>query len=281
MDLLVEKEDLTVQLSEMGLIVRDVKAPLSKMVTTRNDISFKNGKLFYGAVNSEKEITVSASYYADDDYLDLLFQDKLNALLGSQEPFYITRMYSLGDQYSFERPGESTGFDMTNSSRQFSYHYRWRVILSDVISYDFQGKNGKGLLTNVTISFVTSDIPFGISIPEDIDLTGSSFISYLGTADCSQLEWPFYFELTATEDQSNDFELSVNDKTFKYIGDKTIKKDDVFKIKGTSFLLNDLSINDKTNIEYFVLKPSSQNTNKISSDFKGTILLKNKVDFYL
>lgn len=280
MDLLIDKGGGSYRLSELGIVVKDVKATGPKLNSTRNNVNFRNGKIYYGSVYEEKNITVTGSYYAVDEYDDQLIQDRINSLIMTSEPFYVSKMYSIQGLYEFERPGETTNPDFTNFANQRAYHYRWRVIASDNVDYDFQGKSGAGLLTNITISLTTADIPYGISQPQDIDLTGQSYLSYKGTAVCSQLEWPFSINMVANSAQGSSFSLTIGNQKFTYAG-AAIKQNDVFELKGDSFLLNGLNINDKTNIQYFSIGPSSTGVIPISSDFKGTIVIKNMVNMYL
>ncbi|WP_208422095.1 phage tail domain-containing protein [Latilactobacillus fragifolii] len=280
MDLLIDKGGGSYRLSELGIVVKDVKATGPKLNPTRNNVNFRNGKIYYGSVYEEKNITVTGSYYAVDEYDDQLIQDRINSLIMTSEPFYVSKMYSVQGLYEFERPGETTNPDFTNFANQRAYHYRWRVIASDNVDYDFQGKSGAGLLTNITISLTTADIPYGISQPQDIDLTGQSYLSYKGTAVCSQLEWPFSINMVANSAQGSGFSLTIGNQQFTYAG-AAIKQNDVFELKGDSFLLNGLNINDKTNIQYFSIGPSSTGVIPISTDFKGTIVIKNMVNMYL
>lgn len=281
MDLLIENDDLTVQLSALGVTVTDVKATNSSIDASREAVSYRNGRIFYGATYSEKKITITGYYYAEDEYDDQAFQDKLNGLLCSVEPYYISRMYLTTPLYSYERPGENKGFEIEKSEEHLPYIYRWRVVVDGNIDYEFQGRSEAGLLYALTINFITSDLPYGMTCPEDLDITSEKFIPYSGTAPCSQLEHPFVIELTSTSNQSSSFDFSLGNKKFTYTSDNPIKKGDVFELKGTSFLLNGLNINDKTNIEYFVLKPNNQAIIAIETTFQGQIKIINKVDFYL
>lgn len=281
MDLLVEKGNLTFQLSNMGVTVTDIQATNAQLESTRESISYRNGKIFYGAVCTEKTISVTGYYYAKDEFDDQLIQDNLNGLFVTNEPFYISRMYSTIPLYSYERPGQDKGFELQKSESQLPYKYHWKVLLSDAVGYSFQGRSNKGLLYQVTFSFITADIPYGMTQPEDIELKSGQYISYSGTADCSQLEYPFVLELTSTQAQGSSFSFAIDEQVFTYTSANAIKEGDVFELKGTSFLLNGLNINDKTNIQFFTLKSNNDNRMLLSTEFKGEILLKNKVEFYL
>lgn len=279
MDLLVETNTQTYVLSNLGVFVKDVKASSPSIDISSTSINFKNGKLFSGATYGEKTITVTGSYYVEDAYADQEMQDKLNFLFARVEPFYISQMFRSGGQYDYERPGENTGSTLDNQQDPLTYHYRYKVLISDNIDYDFQGKSGAGLLTNISLEFKTVDIPYGMTLPEDEILTGARAIPYSGTADVSQLEWPFYFVLMSTQLQGNSFTFKVGDDVFTYTSDVAIKQGDVFELKGTSFLLNGLNVNDRTNIQYFKLR--AQQESVIETDFIGEVELKNKIAFYV
>ncbi|GAK31995.1 phage tail protein [Weissella oryzae SG25] len=279
MDLLVETNNQTYVLSNTGVFVKDVKIGAPSIDISSNTINFKNGKLFSGATYSEKKITVSGSYYAENERMDQEMQDKLNFLFARTEPFYISQMFRSGGQYEYERPGQNTGSTLNNQDDPMPYHYRFKVLLSDNIDYDFQGKTGAGLLTNVSFEFKTVDIPFGMGQIENEILTDEGSIPYNGTADVSQLEWPFYFVLTSKQAQGKAFDFTVGTETFTYDGDVSIKAGDIFELRGTSFLLNGLNINDHTNIQYFMFK--AQQENIIETNFIGDIELKNKIAFYV
>ncbi|QYU58214.1 phage tail family protein [Weissella confusa] len=280
MDLLIENDFDKFQLSTLGVLVTDIVPDTPSIHSTRTSINFRNGKVWSGAVYDEKEITVTGYYYAFDEYADQEMKDKLNFIFATTKPYYIAPMFSVDGLYEFERPGESNGevYDEI-SQRQFEYKYRWHVILSDVIDYEFQGASTKGLLTKFTLNFVTADIPFGMSLPIDEVVTGQKQIIYTGTAAVSQLEWPFYFELVAGKNQSESFDIQLGKRTFKYNGVNSVKAGDVFEIRGTSFLLNGLSVNEYTNFEYFELNPGVNQS--FSTTFSGDITLKNKVNFYI
>lgn len=61
----------------------------------------------------------------------------------------------------------------------------------------------------------------------------------------------------------------------------TIKKGDVFLLNGISFKLNQANINDQTNIQEFELLPNDTLQVPFKTTFKGDVIIKNKVDFYI
>nr|MDK7248782.1 hypothetical protein [Corynebacterium amycolatum] len=59
-----------------------------------------------------------------------------------------------------------------------------------------------------------------------------------------------------------------------------INKDDVFHLHGVETWLNHRNINEYTNYEHFVFKPTRTNSIPIQTDFKGTIEILNYQEFY-
>lgn len=298
MDLLIKKGDVPQRLSELGVIVTDISRGTPSLDIQTQSVAFKNGKKFQNATHSEKAITVTGYYYAAGIEADLRMQDKLNGVFGSLEPYFIAEMIEeRQDMYGYERPGESQNPIMQQLSNDgvqdqmvtyvdynhSAYKYGFIVLLSDVIDYEAQGKVGDRILTKVTLSFVTTGVPYGITEPVDIDLTGQTSIPYAGTTGVSQFDWPFYFELTASEAQGYTFDFTVGKQKFTYTakGKVTIKKGGVFLLNGISFKLNQANINDQTNIQEFELLPSDTLQVPFQTTFKGDVIIKNKVDFYI
>ncbi|EPH98192.1 hypothetical protein D920_01750 [Enterococcus faecalis 13-SD-W-01] len=282
MDLYIEKDNLKTRMSSLGILIKDIQVSNVNLESNRKKINGKNGNLFLGATYTEKKITVVGNYYAENELEDDLIQDRINGLLVDTTPYYITKMYSVNSNlYNFERPGEKKGFDLFKSEDQRLYHYRYKVLLDGEISYDFQGLSGAGLLYEVSFSFITADIPFGISVPQDDDLTGSVVIQYKGTAPCSQLEWPFSIKVVAAQDHMASCYFRIGDRTVSYVdSSKQLKKGDVLMFNGVSTTLNDVNVNDKTNYNYFVLEPNPTGFISYHCDMPSLITLVNKVEFY-
>ena len=282
MDLYIEKDELKTRMSSLGVLVQDIKVSNAVVESNRKRISGKNGNLFMGATLTEKKISVVGKYYVPDELQDELMKDRLNGVFADTEPYFITRMYNTGTLYDFERPGQKSGFDLFKPESQRKYHYRYKVLLDGEIDYSFMGYSSRGLLYEVSFTFVTADVPFGVTIPKTLELPAKSgFIEYKGTAPCSQLEWPWTVELTAKASSGNTFTFTIGKKVFRYTGSKTIVSGDVFRLEGSAFTLNSLNINEKTNLEYFVLEPNQEGFLPYNTSMSNaSIQLLNKVDFY-
>lgn len=282
MDLYIEKDELKTRMSSLGVLVQDAKVSNAVVESNRKRINGKNGNLFMGATHTEKKISVVGKYYVSDELQDELMKDRLNGIFADTEPYFITRMYSTGTLYDFERPGQKRGFDLFKPDRQRKYHYRYKVLLDGEIDYIFQGFSEAGLLYEISFTLVTADVPFGMTEPETIELSGKGgFIEYKGTAPCSQLEWPWAVEVTSNSNPGIALNVTIGNRTLRYEGNKSITPGDVFLLEGSSFTLNGLNINDQTNVEYFILEPSEQGFIPYSTSMiSASIRLLNKVDFY-
>lgn len=283
MDLYIEKDDLKTRMSSLGVLVQDIKVSNAAVESNRKRINGKNGNLFMGATLTEKKISVVGKYYVSNELQDELMKDRLNGVFADTEPYFITRMYNTGTLYDFERPGQKSGLDLFKSESQRKYHYRYKVLLDGEIDYSFMGYSSRGLLYEVSFTFVTVDIPFGVTIPKTLELpVKSGFIEYKGTAPCSQLEWPWSLQIKVNQPQGNTFSFTLGERRFVYkSSDRLISSGDEFSLEGTSFTLNGLNVNDKTNLEYFVLSPTERGFIPYSTTLtNSSIKLINKVDFY-
>ena len=282
MDLYIEKDGLKTRMSSLGVLVQDIQVSNAAVESNRKRINGKNGNLFMGATHTEKKISVVGKYYVSDELQDELMKDRLNGIFADTEPYFITRMYSTGTIYEFERPGQKLGFDLLKPDKQRKYHYRYKVLLDGEIDYSFQGFSDAGLLYEISFTLVTADVPYGMTEPDTIELAGKGgFIEYKGTARCSQLEWPWAVQVIANSSPGTKFTVTIGDRTLSYEGKKSIVSGDIFLLEGSSFTLNGLNINDQTNLEYFVLEPSERGFISYNTSMNSaSIQLLNKVDFY-
>ncbi|MGF1918965.1 phage tail domain-containing protein [Enterococcus faecalis] len=284
MDLKIEKDTMSTRMSSLGIMIKDIESTNATIEIEKKSIRSTNRSLFLGANHSEKKITVIGYYYAENELQDELMKDKLNGLFGDTSPYYITKMYSSQSFYDFELPGESKNLDLIRIEKQRQYHYRYKVLLDGTIDYDFQGKSSLGLLTRIKLTFVTVELPFGLTIPRDIKLTDAKTIEYGGTVACSQLEWPWKIEISIQKNLGKSFSITIGERQFIYAGKKQMAPGDKFLLEGTSFTLNDLNINDLTNVEYFILKPTDVGYVSFSTSFKASeaeIRLLNIVELYV
>lgn len=278
MDCLIEKNGVKTELSSLDVLVTDFEDSSPSLKVSRREINNRSGFIFNGATHSEKKIALSGKFISDSAYEMEEKKDELNALFSNDEPFYVTKMLPVGDLYEFELPGQTEGFELLGIPSE-SYKYRYKVIVQEEINYSFIGKSTAGYLIKFNVNLKTAELPFGETIPINEEIT-ESFISYKGTAKCSQLEWPWTVKLTSTAAQSGKFSVTIGDRTFESYSPTPLVVGDFFLLKGIETLKNNTNFNDSTNYEHFILKPSPKNKVPIASSFKGKMELLNKVELY-
>lgn len=275
MDLLIEKDGQARRLSELGLynITVDDSSPAVD-ISTRT-VKGRNGRIFDGLTYTEKTIEVKArlTFRTMEAFFDK--KDELNRYILGDDGFYITKMHPESDDlYEFELAGQTTGELNLGTIPHRAWKYRYKVVNNGSVEYEFIGKSSAGLKYNVSFGFVTSELPYGETVPKDITLSTNTF-DYAGTATLSQLEVPFVVELTANAQQTNFF-LEIDGRRFTYNHAQTpIQSGDKLKLKGIETQLftgsTGENVNNRTNFEYFVIKPKANKKIPWSSNFKGTI----------
>lgn len=275
MDLLIEKDGQARKLSELGLynIAVDDSSPTVD-ISTRT-VKGRNGRIFDGLTYTEKTIEVKARLTVPTMEAFFDKKDELNRYVLGDDGFYITKMHpERDDLYEFELAGQTTGELNLRAIPHRAWKYRYKVVNNGSVEYEFIGKSSAGLKYNVSFSFVTAELPYGETVPKDITLSTNAF-DYAGTATLSQLEVPFIVELTANAQQTNFF-LEIDGRRFTYNHAQTpIQSGDKLKLKGIETQLFTGStgdnVNNRTNFEYFVIKPKANKKIPWSSNFKGTI----------
>ena len=275
MDLLIEKDGQARRLSELGLynIAVDDSSPAVDIAT--RTVKGRNGRIFDGLTYTEKTIEVKARLTVPTMEAFFDKKDELNRYVLGDDGFYITKMHpERDDLYEFELAGQTTGELNLGTIPHRAWKYRYKVVNNGSVEYEFIGKSSVGLKYNVSFGFATSELPYGETVPKDITLTTNTF-DYAGTATLSQLEVPFVIELTANAQQTNFF-LEIDGRRFTYNHVQTpIQPGDKLKLKGIETQLftgsTGNNVNNRTNFEYFVIKPKANKKIPWSSNFKGTI----------
>ena len=275
MDLLIEKDGQARRLSELGLynITVDDSSPAVD-ISTRT-VKGRNGRIFDGLTYTEKTIEVKARLTVPTMEAFFDKKDELNRYVLGDDGFYITKMHpERDDLYEFELAGQTTGELNLGMIPHRAWKYRYKVVNNGSVEYEFIGKSSAGLKYNVSFNFVTSELPYGETVPKDLTLSTNTF-DYAGTATLSQLEVPFIVELTANSQQTNFF-LEIDGRRFTYNHTQTpIQAGDKIMLMGIETRLYTGSIgdnvNNRTNFEYFVIKPKANKKIPWSSNFKGTI----------
>lgn len=275
MDLLIEKDGQVRRLSDLGLynIAVDDSSPAVD-ISTRT-VKGRNGRIFDGLTYTEKTIEVKARLTVPTMEAFFDKKDELNRYVLGDDGFYITKMYPESDDlYEFELAGQTTGELNLRAIPHRAWKYRYKVVNNGSVEYEFIGKSSAGLKYNVSFVFVTSELPYGETVPKNIILFTNTF-DYAGTATLSQLEVPFIVELTAGTQQTNFF-LEIDGRRFTYNHAQTpIQAGNKLMLKGIETQLitdsNSINVNNRTNFEYFVIKPKANKKIPWSSNFQGTI----------
>lgn len=275
MDLLIEKDGQARKLSELGLynIAVDDSSPTVDIST--HTVKGRNGRIFDGLTYAEKVIEVRArlSVPTMEAFFDK--KDELTRYILGEDSFYITKMYpQRNDLYEFETAGQTTGELEIASIPHMPWHYRYKVAGSERINYEFIGKSSAGLKYNISFSFVTVELPFGETVPKDLALSMNTF-DYAGTAQLSQLEVPFVVELTANADNT-DFFVEIDGRRFTYRHAETpIRSGQKLLLRGIETVLVDgnreTNVNNRTNFEYFVIRPKFNKKIPWVTNFRGSI----------
>lgn len=275
MDLLITSGYTSIKLSDKGIITTDFDESSPSITTNSKTFAGRNGKLNFGGDYGEKKLNYSGilKTYGLDDYEEK--KNWLYSVLASKEPYYVQMIYSDNGLYDYEVPGSGRG-NVYNPPNGFKSNKRFKVLLDETLQSEFIGRIGDNLIFKISAKFVTAELPFGESEPMTKTVTDT--ISYKGTATASQLEVPFYIQLTASE-AANGISLKVGNKTWTYTG--SVAVGDVFQIGGMYNMKNHISINDDTNLEYFVLEPSFGGVVSVSSSIDAVIEIHDYKELYL
>lgn len=278
MDALILKDGVETRLSSIGLLVTDFKDSSPNVMANRREVTNRSGYIFNGAVHKSKQISLSGTFVVPNAYALEEKKDEINGLISNDEPFYVTKMIPTQEMYSYELPGQKTkDIDLLNIPHQ-AYKYRYKVIMQSEIEYTFLGKSNAGMRMRFVMTLETAELPFGETVPKELTVTTS--IDYKGTARCSQLEWPWTVKLVSNATQSGAINLKIGDIAFTYQAVTPLASGDILLLKGVETTLNAFNVNDKTNYEHFILKPSATKKITVTTNFKGTIQLLNFVELY-
>lgn len=279
-DLLITKNNEDITLSDLGVFVQDVEYGSVQMEPNRRTVTGRSGVLHAGGRYASKSIKATGKIQASGLFKYQNLIDYINGILIDTDPYYITQLLPIEDNlYTYENPGESNGdLDLLNIPHS-KYDYRFKVISESGMNTTFLGKSDAGLLFQFSVDFITAELPFGETVPRNIELTSNAF-KYNGTAPNSQLEYPWELRLTADKKQSGNFMVEIDGRSFAYDSDTEIQAGDIFKLRGIETLKNEQNVSHYTNYEYFVLAPTLNGLNTFETDFEGKIEIINYVELY-
>lgn len=279
-DLLITKGNNRIRLSELGLVVNDVIDHSPSIEKDIRRVNGRNGGIFNGAVHVSKFIDAEGYYTVDSIAESETIEHKLYGLLADSRPYFITQMLPKDENlYKYQNPGDTSGdIDLLNIPHT-ELSYRWLVLLTGAVNSHFRGRSEKGLVYDFRLSFETVELPYGQTIPKDIQVSNN--IPYNGTAVNSQLDYPWVLELTATSSQTGTFEVTLGKKTYRHESQTPINAGDVFEISGIATYQNHSNVTHRTNYEYFELDPMNGNRIPFNTTFNGNVIIKDFKEFYI
>lgn len=274
MDVLVEQGEKTVLLSDLGFITKDVGVGSAAYEANQIQVPGRNGQIDLGGSLVDKSIVLALRFVAKDQMDDLRLRDVLYALFTQTTPFYVSEFRTVGELAYFERPGEHgrDGRKLVADSK------RYLVVPGDELDISFIGASTQGLLSDVMVSLVTAELPYGESRPLTENVTDLAAIHYEGSVACSQLESPFSMRVMPKV-KGNQLKLTVGDKTLLYKG--AVNVGDVFLFNGVSNERNGLNVNHLTNYAYFVLQPNARHEVSYTCNLAADITIINKKYLYV
>lgn len=167
MDLLIEKDDKRTYLSRYKVITTSFEESSPSVKRNNTQIQYRNGNVDFGGWNENKTIDYVGYYRADDLEDEEYLRERIYALLSDPEGYYITQLKNDNDD-SFERPGETSG-DYFDKQVNRPSHKRFYVYASSLES-ELVGSYGGHVLYKISATFTTMKLPYGESVPRDLDV---------------------------------------------------------------------------------------------------------------
>lgn len=167
MDLLVEKGNNKTYLSQLGFLVTSFEEGAPTIARNSTNIQGRSGSVDFGGWHESKKVKLEGFYRAEDQYEEETLKERLFALLSDPEGIYITEMRGEIGQ-GFELPGETEGEVYEHMMTRPS-HKRFYVYASS-IENEFQGNVGGTVLYKMSVEFTTLKLPYGESVPRDLDV---------------------------------------------------------------------------------------------------------------
>ncbi|AVH85688.1 hypothetical protein [Lactobacillus phage Silenus] len=167
MDLLVEKGNNKTYLSQLGFLVTSFEEGAPTIARNSTNIQGRSGSVDFGGWHESKKVKLEGFYRAEDQYEEETLKERLFALLSDPEGIYITEMRGEIGQ-GFERPGETEGEVYEHMMTRPS-HKRFYVYASS-IENELQGNIGGTVLYKMSVEFTTLKLPYGESVPRDLDI---------------------------------------------------------------------------------------------------------------
>lgn len=167
MDLLVEKGDSRTYLSRYKVITTSFEESSPSVKRNNTQIQYRNGNVDFGGWHGSKKIDYVGYYRADDIDEEETLREKIYALLSDPDGYYVTQLKN-DNNNSYERPGENTG-DYFEKQVNRPSHKRFYVYASSLES-ELVGSYGGHVLYKISATFTTMKLPYGESVPRDLDV---------------------------------------------------------------------------------------------------------------
>ncbi|MEN2364099.1 phage tail domain-containing protein [Lacticaseibacillus paracasei] len=176
MDLLVEKLDGSrYYLSQYKVLITDFEESAPSVTRNSKQLDQRNGNIDFGGWHTDKTINITGYYRADDIDEEETLREKLYALLSDPDGYYITQLKTT-PSLAMERPGETSGGYYDKLSN-YPSHKRF-LVYTEAPEIELVGNVNGTLLYKLTAEFKTIKLPYGESVPHDLDIKPN--VPYIG-----------------------------------------------------------------------------------------------------
>lgn len=168
MDLLVEKLDGSrYYLSQYKVLITDFEESAPSVTRNSKQLDQRNGNIDFGGWHTDKTINITGYYRADDIDEEETLREKLYALLSDPDGYYITQLKTT-PSVAMERPGETSG-GYYDKLKDYPSHKRF-LVYTEAPEMELVGNVNGTLLYKLTAEFKTLKLPYGESVPQDLDV---------------------------------------------------------------------------------------------------------------
>jgi len=168
MDLLIEKLDGSrYYLSQYKVLITDFEESAPSVTRNSKQLDQRNGNIDFGGWHTDKTINITGYYRADDMDEEETLREKLYALLSEPDGYYITQLKTT-PSVAMERPGETSG-GYYDKLKDYPSHKRF-LVYTEAPEMELVGNVNGTLLYKLTAEFKTIKLPYGESLPHDLDI---------------------------------------------------------------------------------------------------------------
>jgi len=176
MDLLVEKLDGSrYYLSQYKVLITDFEESAPSVTRNSKQLDQRNGNIDFGGWHTGKTINITGYYRADDMDEEETLREKLYALLSDPDGYYITQLKTT-PSVAMERPGETSG-GYYDKLKDYPSHKRF-LVYTEAPEMELVGNVNGTLLYKLTAEFKTMKLPYGESVPRNLDVKPN--VPYIG-----------------------------------------------------------------------------------------------------